>query len=144
MIKLNVFAGENNPYFKVHRGVAKDVMNINGREEVINAVTAVIKKYGTSVSGSRLLSGEIPIHKELENEIADFLGTEDTIVYLGGHFVTKGDLILHDSLSHNCIIEGCMLSGATRINFLHNDMEDLENILSKVRNKFNKVLIVVE
>jgi len=169
LIKTNVFTGGNNPYFKVNSGVARDVMNINGkdyinfttynyvglngREEVIDAVTAAIKKYGTSVSGSRLLSGEIPIHRELENEIADFLGTEDTIVYVGGHsanlntighFVSKGDLILHDSLSHNSIIEGCMLSGATRRNFLHNDMEDLENILSKVRNKFNKVLIVVE
>lgn len=167
--KRKDLAGTANPYFKVNSGIPRDVINIggkdyinfttynyvglNGRQEVINAVKDAIEKYGTSVSGSRLLSGEIPLHEELENEITDFLGTEDTIVYVGGHgtnlntighFVSKGDLILHDSLAHNSIIEGSILSGATRRSFIHNNMKDLENILEKVRNKFNKVLIVVE
>ncbi len=158
-----------NPYFKVNTSIARDTIKINdveminystynylglnGEEEVIDSAVQAIKCYGTSASGSRLLSGEIAIHKELEDEIAGFLGTEDSIVFIGGHstnvttvahLVGEGDLIIHDSLSHNSIIQGCLMSGAARRPFPHNDWEALNEILTLVRPSYRRVLIVIE
>ena len=158
-----------NPFFSLHRGIAKDTIQ-TGDRELINyssynylgmsgdpVVTAAAQKaiaeYGTSVSASRLLSGERPLHLELEREIADFIGTEDAIAYVGGHatnvstighLFNEQDLIICDSLSHNSIKEGCKLSGATIIDFPHNDCQALEAILERERTKYQKVLIAVE
>ena len=158
-----------NPFFSLHQGIAKDTI-ITGDRQLINyssynylgmsgdpIVTAAAQKaiaeYGTSVSASRLLSGERPLHLELEREIADFIGTEDAIVYVGGHATNvstighlfgEKDLIICDALSHNSIQEGCKLSGATIIDFPHNDTQALEVILERERTKYQKVLIAVE
>ncbi len=156
-------------YFKMKEGIAsnticvddKELINYstynylgtNGSEEITNSVTCAIKRYGTSVSGSRLLSGEIELHKALEDKIASFLGVDSAIVQVGGHstnvntignIVGEGDLILHDSLAHNSIIQGALLSKAKRKPFKHNDVEHLESELSKLRHKFNRILIIVE
>lgn len=158
-----------NPYYKVNTGIARDIIHIdgqpminfatynyvgmNGNMVVLEDTIKAINQYGTSVSGSRLLSGEIPLHRELEQKIAQFLGTEDSIVYIGGHstnvntishMVGEGDLILHDSLIHNSVIQGCLLSGATRRPFPHNDMAALKEILLIVRNQYRRVLLIVE
>lgn len=158
-----------NPFFSLHQGIAKDTITLNDRELinyssynylgisgepiVIEATQKAIAQYGTSVSASRLLSGERPIHLELEKEIADFIGTDDAIVYVGGHATNvstighlfgEQDLIICDALSHNSIREGCNLSGATIIDFPHNDCQALESILKRERNRYQKVLIAVE
>ena len=158
-----------NPFFSVHQGIAGDTTQIGDRQlinyssynylgmsgdpVVSQAAQNAIAKYGTSVSASRLLSGERPIHRELEQEIADFLGTEDCIVYVGGHatnvttighLFNANDLIVCDSLSHNSIQEGCLLSGATIIEFPHNDYQALEEILNQQREQYQKVLIAIE
>jgi 8-amino-7-oxononanoate synthase len=158
-----------NPFFTVHDGIANDTTSIDG-QAVINyssynylglsgdaavseASKAAIDRYGTSVSASRVVSGERSIHQELERAIADFLGTEDCIVYIGGHTTNvstighlfgKNDLIVYDALSHNSIQIGCTLSGATTIPFVHNDVRSLEQILQTRRHEFEKVLIAVE
>ncbi len=158
-----------NPFFTVHDGIAKDTTSIEG-QDVVNfssynylglsgdpavseASKAAIDRYGTSVSASRVVSGERSIHQELEGAIADFLGTEDCIVYIGGHTTNvstighlfgKNDLIVCDALSHNSIQIGCTLSGATTIPFVHNDVRSLEQILQSRRHEFEKVLIAVE
>ncbi len=161
--------GVPNPYFSVHEGTVRDTTTIAGRElisfasynylgmsgdpAVNQAVVEAVKRYGTSVSASRLVSGEKDLHRQLESEIAEWVGTEDCIVMVGGHatnettighLVGPGDLILHDALSHNSIVQGAILSGARRRAFPHNDWKELEAILSEVRSSYRRVLVVVE
>ncbi len=143
-----------NPFFTVHEGIAKDTTIIHGKQLinyshynyigmsgapiVTQSAQDAVAKYGTSVSASRVVSGEKPIHWELETEIANFIGTEDCIVYIGGHATNvttighifgEKDLIICDFLSHNSIQEGCKLSNATKMEFPHNDYQQLETIL---------------
>lgn len=161
--------GLRNPYFTVQERVCNDTTVIGGRElinystynylgmsgdpVVDQAAKEAIDRYGTSVSASRIASGEKPLHQELERVVADFLGTSDSIAYIGGvtanvstigHLFGKNDLIVHDSLSHNSIIQGCILSGATALSFPHSDYSVLEAILRDRRHRYNRVLIVLE
>jgi 8-amino-7-oxononanoate synthase len=158
-----------NRFFDVHEGITNDRALIGGKEYInfsnynyINtsgdpAVTAAAveacQKYGTSVSASRLVSGNKPIHRELENEISKFLGCEDTVVMVGGHSTNEGlighllnekDMILFDALAHNSIVEGALLSGARRRPFPHNDWEAADWILNKHRGEYRRILIAVE
>jgi len=98
-------------------------------------------------------SGEKPLHRELEQELASFLGCEDAVVTVSGHgvFVTvighlvqPGDLILHDSLAHDCILGGSKLSGAKRRPFPHSDVAALDKQLAQLRPHYRRVLIAVE
>jgi 8-amino-7-oxononanoate synthase len=162
-------SGLGNPYFTAHQGLTNDRTVIDGREVinfcsynyvgmsgdpyVVKAAQEAVAKYGTSVSASRLVSGEKDLHGSLERGISSFLGTEDAIVFVGGHSTNEtvighllgpGDLILHDALSHNSIIQGCILSGARRRPFAHNDWEVADKLLSQYRHEYRRVLIVIE
>ncbi|NDC64125.1 MAG: aminotransferase class I/II-fold pyridoxal phosphate-dependent enzyme [Planctomycetia bacterium] len=162
-------AGLQNPYFGVHEGLTNDRTRIDGREmvswatynylgmsgepEVAAAAKAAIDTYGTSVSASRLVSGEKVIHQELERAIAGMLGTEDAVTFVGGHatnetvighVVGPGDLVLHDSLAHNSLLQGAVLSGARRRPFPHNDFEAADRLLAQVRSQYRRVLLVIE
>lgn len=161
--------GIGSPFFKLHEGIAGAVTHIGGREyinyssynylglsghEVVaGAAKKAIDDYGTSVSASRLVSGERPIHRELEQEIAKAYGVDDAIVFVSGHatnVTTIGhlfgpkDLILHDELIHNSVLQGIALSGAKRLPFAHNDWATLDTILSEQRPQFEQVLVVLE
>lgn len=161
--------GVPNPYFSVHEGLVRDTTQIGGRQlisfasynylgmsgdpEVVKATQEAALKYGTSVSASRLVSGEKPIHRELEKSIAQWIGVEDAVVMVGGHatnettighLVGPGDLILHDALSHNSIVQGAILSGARRRPFPHNDWQSLDSILQEVRASYRRILVVIE
>jgi 8-amino-7-oxononanoate synthase len=161
--------GVMNPYFKVHERVIDDTTVINGREmiswasynylgmsgdpAVIAAAKQAIDRYGTSVSASRLVSGEKTIHHELESAISSLLGVDDAITFVCGHSTNEttighmfgpGDLILHDSLAHNSIIQGCILSGARRRPFPHNDWQTLDQLLGELRHEYRRVLIAIE
>jgi len=163
------FSGIPNPYFTRHEGITNDRTTINGRELiswssynylgmsgdpiVTEATREATTKFGTSVSASRLVSGEKTIHRELEQGIANFLGVDDAIVFVGGHSTNEstighllgpGDLILHDALAHNSIMQGAILSGARRRGFEHNNWEQLDSILSEIRHEYRRVLIVIE
>ena len=158
-----------NPYFQPHEGVARDTTQIHGQTlinfcsynyigmsgdpVVSQAASEAIRKYGTSVSASRLVSGERPLHSQLEREIANFIGVEDALVFVGGHatnettighIVSSGDLVLHDSLAHNSILQGAMLSGADRRSFAHNDWNALDDILKEIRHNYRRVLVAIE
>lgn len=158
-----------NPFFRVHEGVASNVsliegreysnfssynyLNLNGHPEVSAAAKAAIDRYGTSVSASRLVSGERPIHRELEKDLADFHGQEDCVVFVSGHatnVTTIGylfgakDLIFYDALSHNSIVQGALLSGAQRKIFPHNDWQYVGAYLDQHRGEYERVLIVIE
>lgn len=157
------------PYFRPLNGVATNSTNIAGKEcinfasynylnlsghpDVNQAAIAAIHAYGTSVAASRIVSGQIPLHQQLEKSIADLLGAEDALVFVSGHATNvttighlfgANDLIIYDSLSHNSIVQGALLSGAKRLHFPHNDYQYLENILAHQRLKFERVLIVTE
>jgi 8-amino-7-oxononanoate synthase len=126
---------------------------MSGDPVVARAAREAIDRFGTSVSASRLVSGEKTIHRELEVAIAAFIGTEDAIVYVGGHSTNEttighllghGDLILHDSLAHNSILQGAILSGSRRRPFPHNDWRELDAILREIRDDYRRALVVIE
>ena len=161
--------GVDNPYFMVNDGVTRDTSIINGAE-VINfssynylgmsghpavseAVSDAVRRWGSSCSASRPISGEKPVHRELELELAKLLGTEDAIALVSGHatnvtvighLLGEGDLVIHDSLAHDSIMQGCMLSGATRRPFPHNDHAALDELLTNIRHQYRRVLIIIE
>ncbi|MBC8356832.1 MAG: aminotransferase class I/II-fold pyridoxal phosphate-dependent enzyme [Planctomycetes bacterium] len=163
------FTGIPNPYFTRHEGITNDRTVIDGREliswssynylgmsgdpAVSEAAREATTRFGTSVSASRLVSGEKTIHRELEEGIAKFIGVDDAIVFVGGHSTNEttighllgpGDLILHDELSHNSIMQGAILSGARRRGFSHNNWQDLDSILEEIRDEYRRVLVVIE
>ncbi|MCG8583193.1 MAG: aminotransferase class I/II-fold pyridoxal phosphate-dependent enzyme, partial [Pirellulales bacterium] len=159
----------HNPYFNVHESITNDTTVIGG-ERMINwssynyvgmsgdpsvstAAKKAIDRFGTSVSASRVVSGEKTVHGELEKAISDFLGVEDAITFVGGHATNEtvighlfgpGDIILHDELAHNSIIQGCILSGARRRPFPHNDWRTLDALLAELRHEYRRVLIAIE
>ena len=161
--------GLDNPFFKTHEGIAGATTMIDGRTlvnfssynylglaghpRVNKAAKNAVDRYGTSVSASRLVSGERLIQRELEKSIAELYDVEDCIVFVSGHatnVTTIGylfgpkDMVIHDSLIHNSVIEGIKLSGAARRGFPHNDHVALDNILNEIRGQFERVLIVIE
>lgn len=158
-----------NPYFKVNESVVRDTTQIGGKEyisfasynylglsghpRVTQASKDALDTYGSSVSASRIATGERPLHLELENELASFLKVPSALVFVSGHatnvtvighLFSSPDLILYDELSHNSIIQGCMLSGARHLSFPHNDPGALRTILQKERDNYRRVLIVIE
>jgi 8-amino-7-oxononanoate synthase len=168
-LEMAEVAGVKNPYFTLHERITNNTSVIGGREvlnyssynyvglsghpEVANASKAAIDRYGTSVSASRVASGEKPLHRELEAAIARMVGAEDSIVMVGGHgtnvgtvghLLGPGDLILHDALIHDSVMQGAKLSGAQRRPFPHNDPVALERMLAVLRPSYKRVLIVIE
>ena len=161
--------GIDNPFFKLHEGTAGATTCIDGQEyinyasynylgfsghpEVNAAAKLALDRYGTSVSASRLVSGERPIHRQLEKAIALVYEAEDAILFVSGHatnvttighlFGTR-DLILHDEFIHNSILQGIILSGARRVSFPHNDSVALDALLAELRNHYERVLVVLE
>jgi 8-amino-7-oxononanoate synthase len=156
-------------YFQVSEGINRDRTVIEGREyinfagynylgmsgdpTVSHAAKEAIDRYGTSVSASRLASGERPPHRELERALAGLLGTEDCIVFVGGygtnetvigHICRAGDIILYDSLIHASIQAGCALSGAKTRPFPHNNFQALDRILAEERSRHRQALIAIE
>ncbi len=161
--------GVDNPYFRVHEGVAGattrigsreyvnfssyDYLGLNGHPRIAAAVHAAVARYGTTASASRLVAGERPIQRELEQALADFYQTEAAVAMVSGHATNVStistlfgpkDLIVHDALSHNSIVEGAKLSGAHRRGFAHNDPQALDTLLGQIRGDYERVLIVIE
>jgi 8-amino-7-oxononanoate synthase len=161
--------GLRNPYFAVHEGTAKNVTTVGGRElvnfssynylglsgdpRVLADVEVAIHKYGTSVSASRVASGERPFHKALEAELAAAQGAEDSVVFTAGHatnvttlghLFNEKDLFLHDELIHDSAFQGMRLSGAARRSFKHDDPADLERQLKQLRGHYRRVCVAVE
>nr|MBA2320535.1 aminotransferase class I/II-fold pyridoxal phosphate-dependent enzyme [Deltaproteobacteria bacterium] len=161
--------GMRNPYFAVHDGTARNTTVVAGRElvnfssynyvglsgdpRVVAATCAAVERYGTSVSASRVASGERAFHRDLERELAAAQGAEDALVFTAGHATNvttighlfgKGDLILHDELIHDSALQGIKLSGAARRSFRHDDPAHLEQLLVELRGHHEKCLVVIE
>lgn len=161
--------GLRNPFFKLHEATAGaqtridgatyvnyasyNYLGMSGDPVVTQAAKDAIDQYGTSVSASRLVSGERPLHRLLERALADLYGVDDAIVLVSGHatnVTTLGylfgprDLIIHDEYIHNSVVQGAQLSGAHRVSFPHNDVDALDALLAEQRHQFERVLIVLE
>ena len=164
-----VARGIPNPYFPLHEGTAgahtriggHDLINfssynylgLNGDPAVNDAAKAAIDVYGTTVSASRIVSGERPLHRELEQQLAVFTGTEDALTFVSGHgtnvtvisdLVGPGDIVFHDAAIHNSALLGAKLSGAKRVPFSHNKPEKLAGLLERHRPAYRRALILVE
>jgi 8-amino-7-oxononanoate synthase len=161
--------GLGNPYFRMHDGLAGshtqidgnellnfssyDYLGLNGHPEIVEAAKAAIDRYGVSVSASRHVAGERPVHHALERALADHYGVADSLVFVSGYATNLGvigqilgpkDLVIYDSLVHNSIVMGGVLSGAVRRSFPHNDLDSLDQMLTAARSSFERTLIVVE
>ncbi len=128
-------------------------LSLSGHPEINAAAKAAIDQYGTSVSASRIVSGERPIHRQLEQAIANVYEVDDAVCFVSGHATNvtalghlfgPKDLILHDELVHNSIMQGIALSGAKRLTFPHNDSAALDALLTAQRHHFERVLIALE
>jgi 8-amino-7-oxononanoate synthase len=161
--------GIADPYFRVHDGIAGaetvidgsrisnfssyDYLALNGDARIADAAKAAIDRYGTTVSASRMVSGERAVHRELEAALARIYRAEDAMALVGGHatnvsligaLLGPGDLILHDALAHNSIVEGARLSGARRVPFRHLDPGAADQALGEARRRHGRALIVIE
>src|SRR5210317_1174754 len=119
---------------------ANNYLGLSSHPDVIQAAKETLDTHGFGMSSVRFICGTQDIHKELEEKIANFYGTEDTILYAaafdanGGVFeplLTNEDAIISDSLNHASIIDGVRLCKAARYRYANNDMADLEKQLQE-------------
>ncbi len=161
--------GIANPYFHPQQGIAGattviedrvrvnfasyNYLGLNGHPAVSAAANAAIEAYGTSVSASRLVAGERPLHRALEDALASFHRTEaclalvsgyTTNVSLLGHLMGGRDLIVHDTLIHNSLFQGALLAKAHRAPFAHNDPDACGRALADKRKHHRRAMIVIE
>ncbi len=131
---------------------ANNYLGLSSHPDVIQAAKDTLDTHGFGMSSVRFICGTQDIHKELEQKIADFYGTEDTILYAaafdanGGVFeplLTKDDAIISDSLNHASIIDGVRLCKAMRYRYANNDMADLEQQLVAANKEGARFKIVV-
>ena len=124
---------------------------LTGDQRVIDAGIAAMQRYGSGCAGSRFLNGTLDIHVQLEKELAEFVGKDETLCFPTGFTVNSGvisqlvdrnDYIICDDRDHASIVDGRRLSFATQLKFKHNDMEDLEKQLQKCEPNRVKLIIV--
>ena len=161
------FLGIADPFYREHQGIAGaetlidgrryinfasyDYLALNGDPRITEAAKATIDRYGTTVSASRMVSGERAVHRELESALAQIYQADDAMVTVSGHatnvsvigtLLAPGDVILHDALAHNSIIEGARLSGAQRLVFPHNNLDTAKRLLRDAHRQ--RALIAIE
>jgi len=157
------------PYFRVLESAAGPVVEMEGHEMIMlgsnnylgltgdervkGAARDALERYGTALTGSRLLNGTIPLHTELEREIAEWMGADDAIVYTTGYqanlgaigtILEPGDTVVADSGDHASILDGCKLSGARLRPFRHNRTDKLDKMLERATGDGGGVLVVVD
>jgi len=157
------------PYFRTLEGPAGPVvemegaarimlgsnnyLGLTGDERVIQGAQTALNTYGTGLTGSRLLNGTIALHLELEQEIAEWMGTEEALVFTTGHqanlaalgtLLAPGDTVVADSGDHASILDGCLLSRAKLRAFRHSRMDRLERTLEKAAADGGGILVVVD
>jgi 8-amino-7-oxononanoate synthase len=130
-----------------------DYLDLGMDRRIRTAAKQAVDDLGVGVGASRLVGGELHVHRQLERELADFVGVEDTLSLVSGygtnvsvvsHLLTKDDLILVDQAAHNSLMVGTQLSRAETVVFRHNDMSHLAALLSQNRARYTRVLVVVE
>ena len=157
------------PYFRVLEGEAGPVVEMEGAERVMlgsnnylgltrdprvkRAAAEALERYGTALTGSRFLNGTIPLHGELERSIAEWMGTEDALVFTTGYQANLGtigtllgptDTVICDSGDHASILDGVAMSHAKVRPFRHNRLDKLETMLERAEGDGGGVLVVVD
>lgn len=126
-------------------------LGLLGHPRIDAAARAAIDRFGTGTHGVRLLAGSLTLHRELEQALAAWKGTDDAITYSSGYvtnlttvssLVGREDYVFCDKLNHASIVDGCLLSGARFVRFRHNDMPDLEARLSRAPRDAGKLVVV--
>ena len=132
---------------------SNNYLGLTGDERVMQGARDALEQYGTGLTGSRLLNGTIPLHLDLEREIAEWMGTEAAIVFTTGHqanvgtlgtILGPGDTVVADSGDHASILDGCLLSRAKLRPFRHNRLDRLERTLEKAAGDGGGILVVVD
>ncbi|MBE9519515.1 MAG: 8-amino-7-oxononanoate synthase [Proteobacteria bacterium] len=132
---------------------SNDYLALSEHPEVIAASRKYLEEFGAGAGAARLMSGDLEINHQLEEEIAQLKAKEAALIFGSGYLanigvipalVNRGDLLVTDRLSHASIYDGCLLSGAKVIRFRHNDMDHLQQILHEKRSQYNRALVVVE
>jgi 8-amino-7-oxononanoate synthase len=157
------------PYFRLIESEAGPIMEVEGHEVVMlgsnnylgltgdsrvrDGAREALDRYGTALTGSRFMNGTTPLHIELEEEIADWMQTEDALAFTTGYqanvgclgtILEPGDTVICDSGDHASILDGCKLSGAKLRPFRHNRMDKLEKMLQRAGEDGGGVLVVVD
>jgi 8-amino-7-oxononanoate synthase len=130
-----------------------DYLNLSQHPAVRGAAIAAIRDYGAGAGASRLVTGNHPLYRTLEDKLAQIKGSEAACVFGSGYLanigiipalVGEGDLVLVDALAHACIWAGARMSGATVTNFRHNDAAQLAELLDDARPRYRRALIATE
>jgi 8-amino-7-oxononanoate synthase len=157
------------PYFRTLQSPAAPVVEMEGAERimlgsnnylgltgdprVMQGAREALERYGTGLTGSRLLNGTLDLHLELERELAEWMGTEDALVFTTGHqtnvgtlgtILAPGDTVIADSGDHASILDGCLMSRAKLRPFRHNRIDKLEKMLERAADDGGGVLVVVD
>jgi 8-amino-7-oxononanoate synthase len=157
------------PYFRLLEGEAGPVVEMEGAERVMlgsnnylglnrdprvkQAARDALDRYGTALTGSRFLNGTIPLHLELERELADWMGDEDALVFTTGYQANVGaiatllsptDTVICDSGDHASIMDAVAMSHAKVRPFRHNRLDKLESMLGRATGDGGGVLVVVD
>ncbi len=157
------------PYFRVLEGPTLPVvemegaarvmlgsnnyLGLTGDERVKQGALEALNRYGTGLTGSRFLNGTIDLHLQLEQELAEWMGTEAALVFTTGHqanigalgtILAPGDTVVADSGDHASIFDGCILSRATLRPFRHNRLDRLQRTLEKAQADGGGILVVVD
>ena len=157
------------PYFRLLTGPAGPVVEMEGAERVMlgsnnylgltgdprvkEAAREALETYGTGLTGSRFLNGTTPLHLELEREIAEWMGTEDALVFTTGYqanvgclstLLEPGDTVICDSGDHASIMDGVAMSRARIRPFRHNRLDKLEEMLERAVGDGGGILVVVD
>ncbi|WP_072804569.1 aminotransferase class I/II-fold pyridoxal phosphate-dependent enzyme [Rhodococcoides yunnanense] len=166
-----MFAGLElpNPLYLPHEGKSgptirqldRDMINfgsfnylgLSADSRVADAAKAAIDEYGTSVSASRIVSGQIPLYAQFEAQIAEKYDVDDAVVTTSGYLTNAaavgyllghGDLAVCDALVHSSIVSGTEWAGCRRVTFRHNDPASLEAILKMSRGSFGRAMVILE
>ena len=157
------------PYFRVLESAAGPVVEMEGAERimlgsnnylgltadprVLQGARDALERYGTGLTGSRFLNGTIDLHLDLEAELAEWMGTEEAIVFTTGHqanvgtlgtLLGPGDTVIADSGDHASILDGCLLSRAKLRPYRHGRLDKLEKMLERAGDDGGGVLVVVD
>ncbi|MCA6517525.1 MAG: 8-amino-7-oxononanoate synthase [Pseudanabaena sp. M110S1SP2A07QC] len=132
---------------------SNNYLGLAGDSRLIDAAISATEMYGTGSTGSRLVTGHLALHEELETVIADLKNTEAALVFSSGYLANLGtiaaivgarDLILGDEYNHSCLKKGGLLSGATAIDYQHLNLADLTAKLQEHRAKYRRCLITTD
>src|SRR5215218_3392452 len=157
------------PYFRVLEGPAGPVVEMEGHQRIMlgsnnylgltgdarvkDAARDALERFGTGLTGSRFLNGTLSLHLELERQLADFMGSEDALVFTTGYLANTGaigtllgpgDTVICDSGDHASIFDAVMMSRARIRPFRHNRLDKLESMLQRAESDGGGVLVVVD